>query len=408
MPRTDPQPPPSPLPFAEHYRRSLDELRGALTELYLALGADPERPQEVARRHGIHRNLAWKLTRVMRPAEPDGVLPYLPGEQGLERALDAFRASDAPEERIASVRRAWDGFQGMVARHAGDRPTLELMLDSAGLDGAADPLEVSRRLALRGNSGVLGLQARGRVRTDVIAPHRERSDLLDLAQVSALVDLRRFRPDAACPLIQRAHYNDDGTRRESRVEPVDEGLGELRDTLLWREYCSDPLPEIRVVPTRLGSRYEIVAGAVGNQGRTTVVQAGVTERFASRYRDARNAHGELTADVTVPTEHLLFDVLVHRDLEDEMALDSQLLLVDDPDQHGGPAPRLPVAERLHRLGSVPPRVGTPLWPSYGDLVLALLDRRGWRIEDFRALRFEMECPPLRSRVRLSYALPERP
>lgn len=394
-------------PFETHYPRSLENLRAALTELYLALGADPEEPQAVARRFGMHRNLAWKLTRVMRAQGAGGVLQYLPGNQGIERAIEAFRAAGAPEPRLAAVQRAQADFDAMVELHAGDRATLELMLDSLGLEGEDDALEASRRLAFRGNSGIWGIQARTRLRTDFVAPNTERSDLLDLVQISALIDLRRFRPEATWPLFHRSQYNDDGSRREVRIEPIDARSGASSDSMLWREFCSEQSPEVRVVPTRLGTRYELVGQTLGNRGLTTCVQGGVTRGFAPRFRDELNRRGDFSAQINAPTENLLFDLIVHRELADEIQPEALVLQAGtvDPGEYAGAA-RIPCSERLRRLESVPPRLSTPLFKRYVELAARVYERMDWRADDFRAMRFEMKCPPLHSVVLLHYELPE--
>lgn len=396
-------------PFEEHYPRSLENLRAALTELYLALEADPGEPQAISRRYGVHRNLAWKLTRVMRAQGAGGVLQYLPGNQGIERAIQAFRAAGAPEARLEAVQRAQSEFDAMVELHAGDRATLELMLDSLGFEGEDDPLEASRNLAFRGNSGIWGIQARTRLRTDFIAPSPERPDLLDIAQVSALIDLRRFRPDAAWPLFNREQFNDDGTRRETVIEPIVESTGTHADTLLWNEFCSTEGPEIRVVPTRLGSRYELVGQTIGNRGLTTCVQSGVMRQFAPRYRDLLNTRADFTAQINAPTQHLLFDLIVHRDLIDE--IEPEVLVLQAGTAEPGKfesAAKIPCAEKLRRLETVPPRLSTPHFKRYVELANKVYERMNWRDEDFRALRFEMNCPPLHSVVMLHYELPEAP
>ena len=402
-------PPTEAPPFEEHFAHVLEDLRGSLTELYLATGADPEDPQGVSRKLDFHRNLAWKLTRIMRATDAGGVLQYLPGAAGLELVVKAFAKAGAPSPLLEAVTRAQGEFESMVEMHAGDRATLELMLDSSGLGDHADPLEASRKLAFRGNSGIWGIQARTRLRVAFVAPNPEDPAMLDLAQVSGLIDLRRFRSQAAWPLFNRAGFNDDGTPRGAGAEPIDTGLGERADTMLWNEFCSEPSPEVRVVPTPLGARYELIGDRVGNCGRTTYVYGGVSRRFAPRYLDELNTRGEFYADINAPTENLLFDLIVHRDLAAEMAPEVEVLLRDATDSSHNPGgATIPCTEKLRRLGSVPPRVTTPLVPRYGEIVAGVYQRMGWDPGSFRALRFEMKCPPLPSTVRLRYELPARP
>ncbi|MFT7485172.1 MAG: hypothetical protein ACI9F9_001019 [Candidatus Paceibacteria bacterium] len=394
--------------FAEHFLQALDGLRGSLTELYCAVGADPEDPQTVSRQFGLHRNLAWKLTRIMHAPDAEGVLPYLPGSAGFVLALKAFKKAGAPQPELDAFERAKNDFESMIDVHAGNRATLELMLDSSGLGIQGDPLEASRKLAFRGNSGIWGIQARTRLRTAFLAPNPESPDMLDLAHLSGLIDLRRFRPNATWPLFHRNSFNDDMSPRETVSEPIDTHLGELADTRLWPEFCTKPLPEVRAIPTRLGARYEVVGDQVGNRGLSTCVHGDVTRRFATRYADDKNTRGEFYADINAPTENLVFDLILHKDLAAEIDPKVEVLLVDGRESGQRSGAPIPCSETLRRMGSVPPRVATPLVPRYSQIVEAVYERMNWKAQDFFALRFEMKCPPLPSSVLIRYDLPQRP
>ncbi len=395
--------------FETHFASVLEDLRGALTDLYHAVGVDPDDPQTVSRALGFHRNLAWKFTRLMKSAHSGNPLPYLPGGAGFDRALAAFERAGAPTDRLAAVSSARAAFDGMVQTHAGDRATLELMLDSTGLAEAGETLEVSRKLAFQGNSGIWGVQARARFRLLLVRPNPERPDLLDMAQASGLIDLRRFRPGASCLLFDRLLFNDDGTHRETVVEPFDKDSGGQQDNLLWKRFCSDPLPAVRVTPTRLGARHELVGDRVGNSGRADCVHGGIMRRFAPRYRDENNHIGEFSASIGAPTENLLFDVLVHRDLASELILSPALERQEHVDPQRLPSGQpIPFSESIRRQGATPSRLATPLIPRYREIVEQVYANTGWDPAEFEALRFEMKCPPLPSTILLRYPLPERP
>ncbi len=395
-------------PFAQHFLQALDGLRGSLTELYCALGADPEDPQTVSREFGLHRNLSWKLTRIMRTPDAEGVLPYLPGSAGLDLALKAFKKAGAPKKELDALTRAKEDFESMINMHAGDRATLELMLDSSGLGVQGDPLEASRKLAFRGNSGIWGIQARTRLRTTFVAPNPEDPTVLDLAHLSGLIDLRRLRPNAAWPLFQRNTFNDDMSPRETKSEPIDPDADPTSETRLWAEFCTKPLPQLRATETRLGARYEVIGEEVGNRGLSTCVHGDVVRKFATRYADEENTRGEFYADSNAPAENMIFDLIIHRDLEQELQPEVRVLLFDGNTgaEPGGSA--IACTETIRRMGSVPLRVTTPLVPRYSQIVDKVYQRMDWKPEDFIGLRFEMKCPPLPSTVQMRYDLPKRP
>ena len=51
--------------FEDAVPEAIQAVRGALTELLVTAGADPERPQAVARRFGLNKNLAWKVCKII-------------------------------------------------------------------------------------------------------------------------------------------------------------------------------------------------------------------------------------------------------------------------------------------------------------------------------------------------------
>ncbi len=393
--------------FEDHCSKTLQGLQVALIELYRATGAAPDAPQDISREYGVNRNLSWKVSRIMRAEDPYAVFYHLPGMAGLHILLDAFLSAGAPPDKLEAVRSAISEFEQMVSMHAGDRQTLELMLDSlAPTDALSEPLEVSRKLAFRGNSGIWGVQAKLRLRTVLLAPNPDDPDMLDIAQVSGLLGLRRFRHEAVWPLFLKEDFNDDGTRRVNQEIPIDPNLEDAA-TMLMPEFCSTPLPQIRATPTSRGTRYEQVGGKLGNFGSSTCVFGSFRRHFAPRHQDGQNVRGEFFSPMNAPVEHLLFDVIVHKDLIAEgLELKAEVLQADvsSPffNRHGE---GLPCPERVKRLGPSPHQTVNPLAPKYGEILQQVYRRLDWTPGDFRGLRYEMRYPPLPCTIVLSYGLP---
>ncbi len=148
----------------------------------------------------------------------------IPGSGGLDILLDAMSKAGAPEQALTRVRDAADEFERMIELHTGDRNMLELVIDSAG---ASRPMELSRKLAFKGNSGVWGIQARARVTAHFMAPNVDDPSMLDLAMLAGLARVRRLRPVARWPVFQVREYNDDGSlrlrRRRESLKPSTDG-----------------------------------------------------------------------------------------------------------------------------------------------------------------------------------------
>jgi hypothetical protein len=391
--------------FDDHCRRSVHGLRGALLELYRAVGADPARPQEVSRRYRLNKNLAWKVARIIGAEDAFEAVPLIPGPGGLDILLDAMAKAGAPEDALAKVREAIDGFDRMIEVHTGDRNQLELVLDSMG---AGRPAEMSRKAAFRGNSGIWGIQAGVRVTAHFLAPSPERPGTLDLAMIGGLTRVRRLRPVERWPVFQLRHYNDDGSPdpRHLRREAIEPDPGDAPgDPWLMRSFCDGPLPRIHLAPRGDATLYAIGDGPVGRTGEFSCFFGFVDRACVPRFRDASNTVGELISSVSVPAEALLFDLFVHESLTEVLGLEAEMHGTLGGAMDGVGSMRLPMAERFTDLG-LGAVADTPLVARYGDAARAALARLGRGAEAFRCLRLIVEHPPMSSRVVVRYRLPD--
>lgn len=390
--------------FEEHCRQSVQGLRGALLDLYRVVGADPSRPQDVSRRYKLNKNLTWKVARIIAAEDAFEAVPVIPGPGGLDILLQAMSKAGAPEAALERVRAAVDEFDKMIELHTGDRNTLELVLDSAG---AGRPMEMSRKLAFRGNSGIWGIQAGVRVTAHFMAPNRDDPAMLDLAMLAGLTRVRRLRPVKRWPVFQVREYNDDGSlaqrRRRESLEPHD---GVSGHPWLVRSLCSGALPEIHLTQRGDTTIYELGDGPVGLTGECSCFFGFTDTAEVPRYRDAANSVGEFVSSVSLPVEALQFDLFVHRELTEAMSPTTGMIGTIGGSVDGVGTLRLPFPETVRDMG-FGAMVDTPLVDRYADGVGAVFARMGRDPRDFRCLRLLVEHPPMSSRVIIRYELPER-
>jgi len=386
--------------FDDDLDQSFQGVRGALTELLTAVGADIERPQEVARRFGLNKNLAWKLSKIVSTTDPHGVISNMPGPIGMNTIFAALRRAKAPKAEMDRARDALAAFDKVVEMHIGDRSTLELVLSSkAPHKVPTEYLHKTRKMAFQGNSSIWGIQARVRLASFFLAPNAEDPEMLDTASMGGLIDVRRLRPTSTVPILVRFAYNDDGTRMATtNVEPIDPSR-DGDELMLMPEFCSQPLPEF--VPVRRDgyTRYQLAPGPIGNDGLNTWISGEKITRFAPIYSDAANRFGEHSAMIQVPAEWVICDLQVHRDLAFALSpramLHSQLMAEPAPETETGESyERLPMAERIESIGQRPPVAATPLVPNYSAMVERVYDRMGWRARDFHGFRVVMRYPPM--------------
>lgn len=397
-----------PIQLIEESRSALQSVRRALIELFDAAGSDPGVPQEVARRFGINRNLTWKLSRVIGAEDPLAALPHLPGQAGIELALEAFERGGVPAAAGEGVRAAMSGFAAVVKEHAGDREQLELTLDSMGLFEADSASLSGRELAFRGCSSVWGVQARTRVTTMIVAPGAAEGTH-DYVMLSGLIGLRRLRPSVRWRLARAQVHTDAGSPLLDRpgFEEIEaKGPGDL--PLLVREFCSANMPELISAPTEDGIEICLPGGQIGNRGAFDCF-FGYIYRGISARKGPDNLVGSAAAPITLPVESLVFDLLVHRGVHMPAKPEAKLYGFpfggpDGPSAQG-PANELPLQERLVDLAGPPPALATPAAPGLSRIASSLYARAGWNAGDFRGMRLHVKHPPMGSRAVLSWPLP---
>jgi len=395
--------------FEEDLTIAIQEVRRTLGEMLSKGGTDATSPGDLARRLGLNRNLTWKIAKLL--SEPDiyTALQHLPGEEGIEILTAAMERVGVGPSFVGKFYDALDRFEEVVRIHAGDRNTLELILDSMGGAGSGGRLEQSRKLAFRGNSGLWGLQARVRSTTTVIAPNREDPSFIDLSISGGVVDFRRLRPGIRWPLFRPRQYHDDGSAIElgPREEPIDPASTDPSSPMLIRDYCSRNLPEIRAVRSRLGWDYELGDGPVGNLGAFTCFFGRIVRHATVNFRTDQDPFLDLLSHVTMPVETMMFDVLVHQDLPFLMNPQVMLLASTDGVGPGNEFQSIPLEARPIELSGVPPALDTPLVPRYAELVSTIFERGGWTLREFRALRLTVKFPPMHSVAVMRNSLPAK-
>jgi len=393
-------------------RASLQEVRRALIELYAAAGVDPEKPQDVARRMGINRNLAWKLTKVIQSQGSVGALNYLPGAQGMGLALKAFTNEIGPVDAVARVAAALDAFEAAAARHAGDRERLELTLESMGELERDSKAENGRELAFRGNSSVWGVQARLRFTSVFIAPSQQGPGKLDYALIGGVFGFRRLNPGVRWRLALANFHDDKGAPLAHLAGFEEFEVKKPGDTpMIIREFSSPNLPQIEVVTHSDGRELVLPAGPAGVVPSFDCCM-GYVWRGLSGYRDADNQYGSAAAPVSLPCESLLFDLIMHRDVQ--MAGKPEALIYGFP--HGGAeSPKQQTAsnlmnlrQELVELPSRPVTVATASLPTYTRMASRVYERMGWNADEFIGLRLQVQFPPMGSRVVVRWPLPDAP
>ncbi len=389
--------------FIEECRAALQGVRTALVELFADARVDSRAPAEFARRLGIHKNLAWKVSRVITAQTPFDSLQHMPGDSGWEIVLNAFSKLVGSAAPVDAVRAALREFDDMTVRHAGDRAHLDLILDSMGLRGGDSQLESSRELYYRGASGLWGVQAKARLMLCVIRPSLARQNADDVAMVGGLLGFQRLRPGVAWRLFRRQLTDDHGNSAATMslfetLEPPENGA--VARTVA-RQWCSTQMPELE--ETRHGNMLECIlpAGPVGNTGTFDCIVGSITRGLPNTPTPTDQCRS-FAATLLLPVNQLIFDVLMHKDIR--LTREPEVCVYGFP--HGGPddptAQReqnlLPITDEFYELPGTPSSLTAPHYPRYSKLVTRVCERLESDPAEYRGMRMVMKYPPMSSKV----------
>src|SRR5438105_13586056 len=143
--------------FDGQLRSVAGSLRAALIDALVAVKTDIGRPTTIARRLGLDKNLAWRIARIANAPDPYSASQHVPGDAGIDILVRGLQRGGATDDVVERVRTAFGAFRQTVKEHLDDRATFELALDNLGRGADGEKLELSRKLAFRGKSGIWGV-----------------------------------------------------------------------------------------------------------------------------------------------------------------------------------------------------------------------------------------------------------
>jgi hypothetical protein len=406
--------------FEGQLRSTVARLRESVAEVLAAVGANLRVPHSITRDFGLDKSLASKLARVIREPDPFAAALDVPGEEAMRIFSHSMRDAGAPASSLESLRSSVESFQEMIRTHCGgDRSTLEMIVTAADTGAGKtqkqqQQLETFRRAMYRGASAVFGVQARVQVSSHYVAPNAEDPEMLDLAVVGGLVDLRRIRSDVGWAIASARAIGPDGAPAPLRnVEPIDPRSRQFGEAPLMCDFCSTPIEPLRVVDLPDGVRkFELPEGPVGSAHAVTLFTGWVQRKVVSRWRTAADEFGEHFVSLSTPAELVIHDLFVHRDLPFARRPGAFLYsqLPGGVSYPNGPRDRgmLQLSEPIQDLSGEPPRPATADVPPYSQLTRTVFTRMGHRAEDFYGVRIQVRYPPVPAILLYRYALPARP
>lgn len=394
--------------FRTESTAAIQSMRGALEAVAETLQLDLLRPQEVARRLQLNKNLTWKFARLMLADDPLDAIPMLPGPEGVDIFLRAATVAGGSSASIESLRDAIRQLHHVIARHFGSRAELELLLDGLRTGGN---LESARVTAFRGAAGVFGIQAAARVTAQIISPDREtspRADAPTVANVSiiaGLCGLRRLRPMANLPFFRLSQSR---SQNPPRVPLFPSEVPSVSDFLIGK-HTSVPHGNIDCIESDERLRVQIRGGPVGRIGDADIFFGTHTPKAMQLFAQPGDEQNDLVTSISVPSEFVLTDVFFHRSIQGleslRAAVHSTLSGPFPSEPEDQLATVLPITCTIERASNCRSILSVDRAPRYATVVEDAFRVLGEDMADYHLVRVAMDFPPVPSCIVVGWELP---
>lgn len=361
----------------------------------------------LARALGVHRKLAWQVRNVAYSADPYQATRFMPTSAGIDALIAGLSKAKVGDAFEARLREASDAFESIIQRHAGDRTSLEMLVE-ARRELASEHADLKwREKAFLGNSFIFGAQAKTQLSIGILNASTERPGWFDLAQVRGLIGLTRVRPNLHWLVGQSVVHDPDlESNVPTRVPLNERAAADMDGVPVMPEFCSEPQPRLRRRP--LGNDLindELLPAPVGFTGQQTIVTGEVIRALSPIHATSPDKRALFGAVVRTPSEVFVFDHFVHRelfpDVTRELCVFSEL---NSPVAHEE-EDRLPVSESIEYRGRGISVARTPDVTGYPDMLASIFRRLDWNPDDFDLYRVRMTHPPMPASVVIRHPFP---
>ncbi len=398
--RAGSRPSPSRTRFEAEAAKAVDELRLASRAILAGLSGGPSTAAELASYFGLSRKLGWQVWTMAAASSAAEAVGVIPGRGALAQFLRAAREHAVSGALILQLEDAIRGLEALAEVHAGDRSSLDTLLQAiAGAKGDVVP-EATLRTAYRANSDIFGIQVETCFLTTILWPGADPSRA-DVASLHGRVGLRRLRPNAPCvwtEFVCRGQTEEDSSVAHSSPLVQDaEAQGAL--TPMIPEFCSKPIPFMRVQAPRGGASLravELIEGPIGDTGTTTCITGEIIRNGTSRYAKPDGPPIYISAHLDTPTRLFIGDLLVHRDLATSIELDAGALRASmedraEPRRIRGPE-RLSVTCAFERIGAGLASVKLREVSRYTELIDWTCRELSWDARQLEVYRLRVSYP----------------
>lgn len=383
---------------AETAARVAARLHADLGRLVAQLPPAAQGGSAMSRHLGIVRNTCQRVVHALQDPEPSlETLVRLPGVKGLEQMLEAMLQKGMPERDVGLAATGVAQFDRFITDHAGSHSKLIARIEAPRIDESETGLgsEQTRQVLFEAASGVSGRSAEATVSLYAFRPSAENPEVLHRATVTGIY--RSLIIPGGMPTVIAAgdtlHWADP-EQRAMRLQDEQVAAG-ATPTALLPEFTTQPLPTVSS-RGESGNLIQVIdpSDLDGPQSIDVFTLARANHPMHNPETGAMTLD-EVWSLANCPSQNLVFDVFLHRDLERLVrpSIDAQLWYPNLSSPGGDRwVTRYPKQPRLELLGEGIGRAACNAWPRQAQLCGVMFERIGWDPSEFVGFRCEVRYP----------------
>lgn len=388
--------------LGQQAHQCLTGLKKAVTEILMALPGDLQQPRDVYRTLGIDRMIGWNIYKLHEVDDCFLSVKHIPRKAAFKGFLRAAAAKGVPEQLLETAEGYFDQFEELVELHAGDRPSMEMMLLAYSSEGMEQASVDHRKLAFTGNRFLYGLEARTRLTITLFEPNG-RPDSWKLTLLKGSFGLRRNRPDIPWFYVKPRLFSEFSEQAQA---PSSRPLVEQEncDLPYYSPFCSCSLPTLKSSSRFVDSIEEIFPLQTGNAGLMDLVFAEVLElNDFYMHRD-----GSTSAKVITPCHSAATDIILPTSEVEDGRFTPRIVssILEESDSYN--ANVIGMAESILPVKpffQVKPTVEMDSLdgvPNYGEIIADLFRRRDLNPLNYTTVRNQVDFPVVPSNMDITW------
>lgn len=285
-------------------QQCLTNLKKAVSGILTALPCDLQQPRDVYRTLDIDRMIGWNIYKLHEVDDCFLSVRHIPRKAAFKGFLRAARAKGVSKELLKDAEVHFNEFEELVELHAGDRPSMEMMLLAYSEEGMEQASIDHRKLAFTGNRFLYGLEAKTRLTITLFEPNGK-PDSWKLTLLKGSFGLRRNRPNIPWFYVRPRLFNEFSEEAQS---PESQPLVETEngDLPYYSQFCNCSLPGLKSRSKFVDSVEEIFPRQTGNAGLMDLVFAEVLELNNFNLDE----DGSTSAKVITPCHSAATDIII--------------------------------------------------------------------------------------------------